>query len=38
MRDHRKASEEYQLVLDAGADTSQGELARKYLQSSYRGH
>ncbi len=38
MRDHNKAREQYQQVLDAGANTTQGELARKYMASSYRGH
>ncbi len=37
MREHDRAVEEYKAVLDAGADTSQGEQARKYLRSGYNG-
>jgi hypothetical protein len=37
MGDHGKATQEYQQVLNAGSDTAQGELARKYLRSGYGG-
>lgn len=37
MGDHAKANQEYQQVLNAGSDTVQGELARKYMRSAYNG-
>jgi tetratricopeptide (TPR) repeat protein len=38
MGDHGKASQEYQQVLNAGSDTVQGDLARKYMRSGYSGN
>jgi hypothetical protein len=35
MRDHEKARGEYQAVVAAGPDTSQADLARKYMRSAY---
>lgn len=37
MHDHNKARSEYQNVLENGANSTQGELARKYMKSPYRG-
>lgn len=37
MGDHGKAIQEYQQVLNAGSDTVQGDLARKYMRSAYSG-
>jgi len=36
MNQHDKARQQYQAVLDAGSNTSQGDLARKYMDSPYR--
>ena len=37
MREHDKAMQQYQAVLNAGSDTAQGDLARKYMKSAYVG-
>lgn len=37
MREHDKAVRQYEAVIDAGSDTAQGELARKYIKSAYAG-
>jgi len=37
MHQHGKATQEYQAVINAGADTVQGELARKYQKNSFTG-
>lgn len=37
MREHEKAVQQYQAVLNAGSDTAQGDLARKYMKSAYVG-
>lgn len=37
MQDHAKAVQQYEAVLNAGSDTVQGELAKKYMKSAYRG-
>lgn len=34
----QQAAQEYQAVLRAGSDTTQGDLARKYLRSAYEGN
>jgi hypothetical protein len=34
---HDKARQQYQAVIDAGSDSSQADLARKYLKSPYEG-
>lgn len=38
MGEHPNAVQEYAKVLDAGSDTVQGELARKYMKSGYLGN
>jgi tetratricopeptide (TPR) repeat protein len=38
MGDHAKAVQQYQAVLNAGGNTVQGELARRYMESAYRGN
>jgi tetratricopeptide (TPR) repeat protein len=38
MREHAEAVKEYQEVMNAGADTVQGQLARKYIRSAYTGN
>lgn len=38
MDEHRQAVQEYQQVLNAGSDTVQGELARKYMKTAYAGN
>jgi hypothetical protein len=35
MNEHFKASEEYQQVINAGSDSPQADLARKYQRSAY---
>jgi tetratricopeptide (TPR) repeat protein len=37
MRQHDKAVQQYQAVLNAGSDTAQGDQARRYLKSAYTG-
>lgn len=37
MREHAQAVREYQTVVQDGADTSQGQLAQKYMRSAYTG-
>lgn len=37
MRRHDQAVQQYQAVLNAGSDTAQGDLARKYMKSAYAG-
>lgn len=37
MKQHDRAVEQYQAVLNAGSDTVQGEQARKYIKSAYTG-
>jgi len=37
MNQHDKAREQYQAVLAAGSNTTQGDLARKYMDSPYEG-
>lgn len=37
MHEHDKARQEYQQVMDAGTNTTQGELAHKYMDSAYGG-
>ena len=37
MREHDKAVQQYEAVLNAGSDTVQGEQARKYMKSAYTG-
>jgi tetratricopeptide (TPR) repeat protein len=37
MHEHGKAIEQYQAVVNAGSDTAQGELARKYIKSAWNG-
>jgi tetratricopeptide (TPR) repeat protein len=38
MGDHGKAIQAYQQVMNAGSDTAQGELARKYMRAGYSGN
>jgi hypothetical protein len=38
MHDRAAAVKEYQAVMNAGADTVQGEQAEKYIRSAYAGH
>ena len=38
MGEHGRAVQEYQQVLNAGSDTVQGDLARKYMRSPYAGN
>jgi len=38
MREHNKAVEQYEAVVNAGSDTAQGDLARKYIKSAYTDH
>lgn len=38
MKQRNKARQEYQAVIDEGANSAQGELARKYLRASYADH
>jgi len=38
MHDRAAAVKEYQAVMNAGADTVQGEMAEKYIRSAYTGH
>lgn len=38
MGQHRQAVQEYSQVLNAGSDTVQGDLARKYMKSGYLGN
>jgi tetratricopeptide (TPR) repeat protein len=37
MHQRDKARQQYQAVLDAGSNTTQGDLARKYMKSAYAG-
>ncbi|MBX6360128.1 MAG: hypothetical protein IRZ03_08620 [Acidobacterium ailaaui] len=37
MRDHARAKEQYQAVIDMGADTVQGQQAQKFMKTSYTG-
>lgn len=37
MRDHNKARQQYQAVIDAGSDSAQADLARKYIKTAYAG-
>jgi tetratricopeptide (TPR) repeat protein len=37
MREHDKAVQQYEAVLNAGSDTAQGDQARKYMKSAYVG-
>jgi tetratricopeptide (TPR) repeat protein len=37
MRDHDKAVQQYEAVLNAGGDTAQGDQARRYMKSAYTG-
>jgi tetratricopeptide (TPR) repeat protein len=37
MREHDKAVEQYEAVLNAGSDTVQGDQARRYMKSAYVG-
>ena len=37
MQDRGKAKQQYQAVIDAGSDTAQAELARKFMKSAYEG-
>jgi tetratricopeptide (TPR) repeat protein len=38
MKQHDKARTQYQAVIDNGSDTTQADLARKYMRSAYTGH
>lgn len=38
MSEHARAVQEYQAVVNAGSDTVQGELARKYMKAGYTGN
>jgi tetratricopeptide (TPR) repeat protein len=38
MHQHERAVGEYQAVLNAGSDTVQGQLARKYMRAAYTGN
>lgn len=37
MRQHDKARQQYQAVIDAGSSSTQADLARKYMDSAYKG-
>lgn len=37
MHEHDKARQQYQAAIDAGNNTTQADLARKYMESAYRG-
>jgi tetratricopeptide (TPR) repeat protein len=37
MAEHDKAVQQYEAVINAGSDTVQGDQARKYMRSAYRG-
>ncbi len=37
MHDHEKAKQQYQAVIDAGSDSAQADLARKYQKTSFTG-
>jgi tetratricopeptide (TPR) repeat protein len=37
MGDHDKARQQYQAVMDAGRETSQADLAHKYMETDYKG-
>jgi len=37
MRDHAKARQQYQEVIDAGSDTVQADQARKFMRTAYNG-
>jgi hypothetical protein len=37
MRQHDKARQEYQAVIEAGGSSTQADLARKYMDSAYKG-
>jgi hypothetical protein len=37
MREHDKAVQQYEAVLNAGGDTAQGDQARRYMKSAYTG-
>jgi tetratricopeptide (TPR) repeat protein len=37
MREHDKAIQQYEAVLNAGSDTAQGDQARRYMKSAYTG-
>jgi tetratricopeptide (TPR) repeat protein len=37
MREHDKAVQQYEAVLNTGGDTAQGDQARKYMKSAYNG-
>jgi tetratricopeptide (TPR) repeat protein len=37
MEQHDKARQQYQAVIDAGSNSAQADLARKYMESAYRG-
>jgi hypothetical protein len=37
MKQHDKARQQYQAVIDAGSNSTQADLARKYLESAYKG-
>jgi TolA-binding protein len=37
MNEHDKAKEQYQAVINAGSDTAQADLARKFQRSAYTG-
>jgi hypothetical protein len=38
MHQHDKARQQYQEAIDAGDNTTQADLARKYMESAYKGH
>ncbi len=37
MKEHDKASQQYQWVIDAGSESTQADLARKYMKTAYEG-
>ena len=37
MNQHNKAGQQYQAVVDAGSDSTQADLARKYMKNAYTG-
>jgi tetratricopeptide (TPR) repeat protein len=37
MNQHNKAGQQYQAVIDAGSDSTQADLARKYMKNAYAG-
>jgi hypothetical protein len=37
MHDREKAKQQYQAVMELGADTVQGQQAQKYMRSAYSG-